>query len=209
MHIWQLQTQRLNFISSEFIVSSDVSQWRWFLPVACAVWSSCARDMQALKDSGSAALEPGHSPWMALLSVWGSALAQFPWGVLSPGMPSRFHVCANSEQTWGAAWSPIVTVVRQAMSGFHYKESGIWLAMSAVAIPAWHEENGGRWRNRLPPAQLRKGQGVHSILALDGYSPWPGRLRRQSQGHKAASGFPRRWMEQYRPQAWEAWKDST
>lgn len=52
-----------------------------------------------------------------------------------------------------------------------------------------------------PPVQLREGQGICSNLCIEWLFSLARWLRRQSEGHKAASGLTRPQMEQQKPPA--------
>lgn len=94
-------------------------------------------------------------------------------------------------------------VVRQAVSGFHYKECGTRLAMPAMATPIGHVWNGDTGGTGCMPATSSAQKGTrHSFHPCLGWlfslARW---LRKQSEGHQAASGFPGPWTEQHKPQA--------
>lgn len=110
----------------------------------------------------------------------------------------------------GAAWGPGLKVVRQVVPGSHYKECCAELAMFAMTTPTAQVCNGDTRQTGYMPAiaQLWKGQGIHSILALGGYSPWTGGCGGSLKATKTTSGFPRTWMEQHSPKLEGAGKGS-
>lgn len=180
------------------VVFSDLCWQEPFLPVAYVVWSSCRGHTQALKDPGYLALEPGTSPWTAPMSVCAGAMFWPHHPELSLGQRCHTdsmyvptlnkHQGLPGAQGWGQ-WGTYCpsSITRNMVLDWQCLPRQYPLDMPGMGY-ASHQLSSERGKALIPPLPW-------VVIPLGQV------VRRQSEGHKPASGFPRPWMEQHKPQA--------